>query len=38
MSRRKEGFMDRHKIEMMEIVAIFVNLSVVTLISRLALS
>ncbi len=30
--------MDRHRIETIEILAIFVNLSVVTLISRLALS
>ncbi len=38
MSMGKEAIMDRYKIETMEILAIFVNLSVVTLISRLALS
>lgn len=38
MRKGKEGFMDRHRIEMVEILAIFVNLSVVTLITRLALS
>lgn len=30
--------MDRYRIDTMEIIAIFVNLSVVTLITRLALS
>lgn len=38
MSMGKEAFMDRYRIGMIEILAIFVNLSVVTLISRLALS
>lgn len=38
MSMGKVAFMDRYKMETIEILAIFVNLSVVTLISRLALS